>query len=105
MTFLDSQFCILLKILPSLIPRPHPLTRRNGLGNQVEFLGLAHSLMPSSPRFSVLQATESWVGPGNEASLMGASPLLLEWLVCAANESIYNYTAQLDKAFIAVVSS
>ena len=27
----------------SLIPRPHPLTRRNGLVNQVEFLGLAHT--------------------------------------------------------------
>ena len=26
----------------SLIPRPHPLTRRNGPANQVEFLGLAH---------------------------------------------------------------
>ena len=24
----------------SLVPRPHPLTRRNGLVNQVEFLGL-----------------------------------------------------------------
>ena len=29
---------------PSLVPRPHPLTRRNGLVNQVEFLGLAHAL-------------------------------------------------------------
>ena len=27
---------------PSLVPRPHPLTRRNGLVNQVDFLGLAH---------------------------------------------------------------
>ena len=26
----------------SLVPRPHPLTRRNGLVNQVEFPGLAH---------------------------------------------------------------
>ena len=25
---------------PNLVPRPHPLTRRNGLVNQVEFLGL-----------------------------------------------------------------
>ena len=25
----------------SLVPRPHPLTRRNGVVNQVEFLGLA----------------------------------------------------------------
>ena len=29
-------------VLCSLVPRPHPLTRRNGLVNQVEFLGLAH---------------------------------------------------------------
>ena len=29
---------------PSLVPRPHPLTRRNGLVNQVEFLGLAGAL-------------------------------------------------------------
>ena len=28
----------------SLVPRPHPLTRRNGLVNQVEFLGLAGAL-------------------------------------------------------------
>jgi len=28
----------------SLVPRPHPLTRRNGLVNQVEFLGLAGTL-------------------------------------------------------------
>ena len=27
----------------SLVPRPHPLMRRNGLVNQVEFLGLAHT--------------------------------------------------------------
>ena len=27
----------------SLISRPHPLTRRNGLVNQVEFLGLVHA--------------------------------------------------------------
>ena len=27
----------------SLVPRPHPLTRRNGLVNQVDFLGLAHT--------------------------------------------------------------
>ena len=27
----------------SLIPRPHPLTRRNGLVNQAKFLGLAHT--------------------------------------------------------------
>ena len=27
----------------SLVPRPHPLTRRNGLVNQVKFLGLVHT--------------------------------------------------------------
>ena len=27
----------------SLVLRPHPLMRRNGLVNQVEFLGLAHT--------------------------------------------------------------
>ena len=27
----------------SLVPRPHPLTRRNGQVNQVEFLWLAHA--------------------------------------------------------------
>ena len=27
----------------SLVPRPHPLTRRNGLVDQVKFLGLAHT--------------------------------------------------------------
>ena len=29
---------------PSLVPRPYPLTRRNGLVNQVHFLGLAGAL-------------------------------------------------------------
>ena len=29
----------------SLVPRPHPLTRRNGLVNQVEFLGLVGALV------------------------------------------------------------
>ena len=28
----------------SLVPRPHPLTRRDGLVNQVEFLGLVGAL-------------------------------------------------------------
>ena len=28
-----------------VIPRPHPLTRRNGLVNQVESLGLAHAFV------------------------------------------------------------
>ena len=29
--------------ISSLVPRPHPPMRRNGLVNQVEFLGLAHT--------------------------------------------------------------
>ena len=29
----------------SLVPRPHPLTRRNGLVNEVEFLGLVHTFV------------------------------------------------------------
>ena len=29
---------------PSLVPRPHPLMRRNGLVNQIEFLRLAGAL-------------------------------------------------------------
>ena len=33
----------------SLVPRPHPLTRRNGLVNQVEFLGLVHTFATVSP--------------------------------------------------------
>ena len=33
----------------SLVPRPHPLTRRNSLVNQVEFLGLAHAFATLSP--------------------------------------------------------
>ena len=35
--------CSLCWELLTLVPRPHPLTRRNGLVNQVEFLGLAHA--------------------------------------------------------------
>ena len=31
--------------LVSLVPRPHPLTRRNDLVNQVEFLGLGHAFV------------------------------------------------------------
>ena len=31
-------------LLTSLVPRPHPLTRRNGLVDQVEFVGLAGAL-------------------------------------------------------------
>ena len=30
--------------ITSLVPRPHPFTRRNGLVNQVKFLGLAGAL-------------------------------------------------------------
>ena len=33
----------LVTLDPSLVSRPHPLTRRNSLVNQVEFLGLAHA--------------------------------------------------------------
>ena len=34
----------------SLVHRPHPLTRKNGLANQVNFWGLAHT-------FSLVQAS------------------------------------------------
>ena len=33
----------------SLIPRPHPFVRRNGVVNQVEFLGLVHTFATVSP--------------------------------------------------------
>ena len=33
----------------SLVPRPHPLTRRNGLVNQVKFLGLAQAFVTIQP--------------------------------------------------------
>ena len=33
----------------SLVPRLHPLMRRNSLVNQVEFLGLAHTFATVSP--------------------------------------------------------
>ena len=36
-----SYYCI--QCHPSLVPRPHPLTRRNDLVNQVVFLGMVHS--------------------------------------------------------------
>ena len=45
----------------SLVPRPHPLTRRNGLVNQVEFLGLVDALatvLPSNVQ-NILQKTRS----------------------------------------------
>ena len=35
--------------LHSFVPRPHPLMRRNGLVNQVEFLGLVHTFATVSP--------------------------------------------------------
>ena len=47
--------------------------------NRDEFLGvevggsLVPRLFPHVNRFSVLQATESWAGPGNEARLGGVS--------------------------------
>ena len=34
---------VTLSPFSSLVPRPHPLTRRNSLVNQVEFLGLVHA--------------------------------------------------------------
>ena len=40
--FVSHDSCPLC--LTSLVPRPHPLTRRNGLVNQVKFLGLAGAL-------------------------------------------------------------
>ena len=36
--------CDCLMSLVSLIPRPHPLMRRNGLVNQIKFLGLTGAL-------------------------------------------------------------
>ena len=41
---ISSFFFFLARAPYSLVPRPHPLTRRNGLVNQVEFLGLAGAL-------------------------------------------------------------
>ena len=38
-----------LPLNESLIPRPHPLTRRNGLVNQVKFVGLVHTFATVSP--------------------------------------------------------
>ena len=37
-----SSFCYGFMLSP--VPRPHPLTRRNDLMNQVEFLGLCKSV-------------------------------------------------------------
>ena len=36
-----SEVAVVCLCGTSLVPRPHPLTWRNGLVNQVEFLGLA----------------------------------------------------------------
>ena len=46
---------------PSLVPRPHPLPRRNGLVNQVEFLGLVHTFATVSPsnNQNILRPTRS----------------------------------------------
>ena len=47
--FMNTHILIIPLPVPSLIPRPHPLTRRNGLVNQVEFLGLAHAFATMQP--------------------------------------------------------
>ena len=39
----------MLHINISLVPRPHPLMRRNGLVNQVEFLGLLDAFVTIQP--------------------------------------------------------
>ena len=39
----------IILVWSGLVPRPHPLTRRNGLANQVEFLGLAYTFTTMSP--------------------------------------------------------
>ena len=41
-TVISSAGLQLTRVCSSLVPRPHPFTRRNGLVNQVELLGLAH---------------------------------------------------------------
>ena len=46
---LSSMYQYVPIVEASLIPRPHPLTRRNGLVNQVEFLGLARTFATVSP--------------------------------------------------------
>ena len=43
-----SQY-LFFSVTYSLIPRPHPLTKRSDLLNQVEFLRLAHSFAMLSP--------------------------------------------------------
>ena len=58
LVFLTASFP---NIYTRLIPRPHPLTRRNGLVNQVEFLGLAHNFatVPPSNVQNILHQTRS----------------------------------------------
>ena len=70
-----------LMIRPSLVPRPPPFfvvccllcdnTQVSSYQNntcKVTGRGALEASFPGSPR--VLQATESWVGPGNEASVL-----------------------------------
>ena len=55
---------MLAKVHTHLVPRPHPLSWRNGLVNQVEFLGLAHTfvtVLPSNVQ-NVLRQTQSKKG-------------------------------------------
>ena len=52
----------LWSITTSLVPRPHPLTRRNGLVNQVEFLGLAHTNLATFKTFCGQPAQRYWNG-------------------------------------------
>ena len=41
----DATVKMLLSHYTNLVPRPHPLTRRNSLVNQIKFLGLAHAFV------------------------------------------------------------
>ena len=50
-------FCIYILEVISLVPWPHPRFRHL----------LTWEKITSFPHFSILQATESWAGPGNEA--------------------------------------
>ena len=46
----------------SLIPRSHPLTRRNGLVNQIKFLELVHTLTTVSPSNIYAKPTQKRYG-------------------------------------------
>ena len=46
---LSAYFSRCISLNESLVPRPHPLMRRNGLVNQVEFLGLVYTFATVSP--------------------------------------------------------